>query len=152
MNIQRVTTVTPAHWRLLLMADPERAAITRYLPQSTVWEALNTTDNLIGILVLQSHGAALEIMNRAVAPAARRQHVATNLLTFAKHYGNRHHFVQLMVGTGSTSFAQLALYQKVGFRLASIDRDFFTSHYSKPIYENGIRLRDMVRLIMPLMP
>lgn len=152
MKIQRVTTVTPTHWQLLLMADPERAAIMRYLPQSTVWEAINATSELIGILVLQGHDNTLEIMNLAVIPVARRQHVATNLLAFAKHYGNQHHFAQLMVGTGSTSFAQLALYQKAGFRLASIDRDFFTRHYIKPIYENGIRLRDMVRLTMPLVP
>ncbi|MNJ03534.1 putative N-acetyltransferase YvbK [compost metagenome] len=54
------------------------------------------------------------------------------------------------VGTGSTGVAQLALYQKCGFRMTGIDRDFFTRHYAEPIYENGMQLKDMVRLSQDL--
>lgn len=42
--------------------------------------------------------------------------------------------------------AQLYLYQKCGFRMTSIDRDFFVRHYAEPIIENGLVLKDMVRL------
>lgn len=43
-----------------------------------------------------------------------------------------------------------ALYQKCGFRIVGIDRDFFTDHYPEPIYENGIWCRDMIRLSIHL--
>ena len=50
------------------------------------------------------------------------------------------------IGTGSTSFAQLYLYQKCGFRVVNIDRDFFVDNYDDPIIENKLILRDMIRL------
>lgn len=54
------------------------------------------------------------------------------------------------LGTGNSSVGQLALYQKCGFRIVGVDRDFFTIHYDEPIYENGIQCRDMVRLALSL--
>jgi hypothetical protein len=54
------------------------------------------------------------------------------------------------VGTGSTGVEQLYLYQKCGFRMTHIDRDFFVRHYSEPIVENGLVLRDMVRLSLDI--
>ena len=41
--------------------------------------------------------------------------------------------------------AELALYQKCGFRLSGIVTDSFAD-YPEPIYENGIRCIDMVML------
>ncbi|ELK40572.1 hypothetical protein D478_18726 [Brevibacillus agri BAB-2500] len=49
------------------------------------------------------------------------------------------------VGTGNSSLNQLALYQKCGFRMTWIDRNFFLRHYEEAIIENGIPLTDMVR-------
>ena len=54
------------------------------------------------------------------------------------------------IGTGNSGVTQLALYQKCGFRMISIDRDFFLKHYEEPIFENGIQVVDMVRLEMDL--
>ena len=53
--------------------------------------------------------------------------------------------MNLEVGTGNSSFSQLALYQKCGFRISHIQSDFFTS-YAEPIIENGIHCVDMVYL------
>jgi len=55
----------------------------------------------------------------------------------------------LEVGTGNSSLSQLVLYQKCGFRLHSIESDFFDS-YPEPIFENGILCIDMVRLRVEL--
>ena len=51
-----------------------------------------------------------------------------------------------IVGTASCGIGQLAFYQKTGFRLWKIERDFFTSErgYPEGLEENGILLRDMV--------
>lgn len=50
------------------------------------------------------------------------------------------------VGTGNSSIGPLVLYQRVGFRIIGVDRDFFVRHYPSPIYENGLWCRDLVRL------
>jgi len=54
------------------------------------------------------------------------------------------------IGTGNSSLGQLALYQKCGFRIVGVDRDFFVRHYQDEIFENGIQCRDMVRLSQDL--
>ncbi|MBN1779863.1 GNAT family N-acetyltransferase, partial [bacterium] len=52
---------------------------------------------------------------------------------------------RLEVGTGTFGY-QLAWYQREGFRVFAIERDFFLVNYEEPIYENGIQLKDMLRL------
>ncbi|MGQ0452883.1 GNAT family N-acetyltransferase, partial [Bacillus sp. SS-TM] len=56
--------------------------------------------------------------------------------------------LELPVPTSSVS--QFALYQKCGFRIFSIDFDYFSKHYEEEIIENGIVCRDMIRLAMEL--
>jgi ribosomal protein S18 acetylase RimI-like enzyme len=53
---------------------------------------------------------------------------------------------QVIVGTANAAIGQLAYYQKAGFRLLRIDRDFFApaKGYPELMVDNGIRLRDMV--------
>ena len=53
---------------------------------------------------------------------------------------------RVVVGTSSAGIGQLAYYQKAGFRLWRIERDFFSPArgYPEGIEENGIPLRDMV--------
>jgi hypothetical protein len=52
----------------------------------------------------------------------------------------------VVVGTSSSGIGQLAYYQKAGFRLAWIERDFFSADrgYPADLVENGIPVRDMV--------
>lgn len=52
-------------------------------------------------------------------------------------------FRRMVVGTANSSIGNLAFYQKCGFRMSHIRRDFFLS-YPEPIWENGIRAIDMV--------
>jgi hypothetical protein len=54
---------------------------------------------------------------------------------------------QLEVGTGTFGY-QLAFYQRQGFRVTSIDSDFFIKNYPEPIFEDGIQLFDMLRLTL----
>ena len=53
---------------------------------------------------------------------------------------------RVIVGTSSSGIGQLAFYQKTGFRLSWIERDFFntTRGYPRDLAENGIPVRDMV--------
>ncbi len=51
----------------------------------------------------------------------------------------------LLVGTANSSLANLAFYQKCGFRMFEIKRDYF-DYIQPPVLENGILIRDMVVL------
>jgi hypothetical protein len=55
-------------------------------------------------------------------------------------------FKTIEIGTGNSGVGQLVLYQKCGFRITGVDRDFFIRHYSEEIFENGIQIVDMIRL------
>jgi hypothetical protein len=68
----------------------------------------------------------------------------------AVHRAKRNGYKTIEVGTGNSSIGQLALYQKCGFRITGIDRDFFIRHYEEDIFENDIQCRDMVRLSQDL--
>ena len=53
---------------------------------------------------------------------------------------------RVVVGTASSGVRQLAFYQRLGFRLSHVERDFFTAAkgYPAELSENGIATRDMV--------
>ncbi|WP_308364978.1 MULTISPECIES: hypothetical protein [unclassified Microbulbifer] len=54
---------------------------------------------------------------------------------------------RLEVGTGTFGY-QLTIYQRQGFRVERIDKNFFLKNYPEPIVENGIQHRDMLRLTL----
>ncbi len=51
----------------------------------------------------------------------------------------------LLVGTANAALTNIAFYQKCGFRMFEIRRDFF-AYIQPPQAENGILLRDMLVL------
>jgi hypothetical protein len=59
---------------------------------------------------------------------------------------------RVVVGTANAAIDQLAYYQKAGFRLLSIERDFFSPArgYAEVIEDAGIRMRDMVWMDLKL--
>ena len=52
----------------------------------------------------------------------------------------------VIVGTASSGVRQLAFYQRLGFRLTHVERDYFSVEKGYPacLSENGIPTRDMV--------
>ena len=49
------------------------------------------------------------------------------------------------VGTSNSSWANISFYQKCGFRMDSVRRDFF-NYIQPPLYEDGIKMQDMLVL------
>ena len=128
---------------LLLEADPRPEAVYKYMQ---LCQALCDVRNgaLTGICAYgpASDFEGLEIYNLSVAPAFRRSGIGSRLLQRMLELEKG----PIRVRTGSTSFAALSLYQKLGFRMKSIVSDYFTNHYAEPIIENGIQLRDQIVL------
>lgn len=148
--LRTVDQVTAAHWRLLLLADPSKELVQRYLQAGTTFALVGDAGPVAVMALQEISPAKLEIKNIAVAPEFENHGLATRLLRYAICFANEHHYRKLQIGTGSTSFKQLYLYQKIGFRITRVKRDFFVENYSQPIHENGLLLRDMLILILKL--
>lgn len=150
MKINKFTTITPAHWELLLDADPAKKIVKDYTSRGTCFE-LNQNGELAGVIVLlATRPETVEIMNLAVAKKFRGQKLAQKMIAEALNWSKQAGFRRVEIGTGSTGVAQLYLYQKCGFRMTHIEQDFFVRHYEEAIIKNGLVLKDMVRLAQDL--
>lgn len=134
---------------LLLLADPSEEKVRSYLPESKCFVVLRGAV-VVGACVVRPRGAGRhEVMSIAVHPACQKSGYGTALLKWVVEFFRRSGARQLEVGTGTFGY-QLAFYQRQGFRVASIDHDFFVENYPEPIFENGIQLFDMLRLTLRL--
>jgi len=68
------------------------------------------------------------------------------LLRYGTKVSQESGYKNLIVGTGNSSIGQLTLYQKEGFEINRIEKNFFIKNYSEPIFENGTQRKHMVIL------
>ena len=124
MKVEQVFSDRKRFLDLLLLADEQEDMIDRYLERGDMF-ALYDEDKLRAVCVVTNEGKGIyELKNIATCPD--RCSV-------------------MFVGTGDTPHT-LLFYQSCGFVPSHRIKNFFTDHYDHPIYENGIRLRDMVYL------
>jgi len=139
-------------WDLLLGADPSRARIESYLSNDFTRVA-KLGDEVIGVYVLARHDPiTFELMNIAVRDDYRGKRLGRRLLGHAIGLAESKGARLIDVGTGNSSFAALAFYQRAGFRVVGVIPDFFIDNYAEPIVEDGIRCCDMIRLRLVLTP
>lgn len=152
VQAMQVKDLTSAEWPwpLLLDADPSRSLIDTYIHQSTVMGLLAEESVIAVVVLLPRDRQVVEIMNIAVVPSHQGKKLGKLLLTAAVERSRQQGYKRMLVGTGTAGIGQLAFYQKLGFRMESIDRDYFVRHYPEPIYENGIWCRDRVLLSLDL--
>lgn len=139
--------IAPAHapLDLLLLADPSETKVRAYLAASRCFAAVDD-GAVVAACAVQPRGAGThELMSIAVRPGSQKSGIGTALLEWIVDLYEKAGAARLEVGTGSFGY-QLAFYQRQGFRVTAIDRDFFTRNYPEPIVEEGIQLRDMLRL------
>ncbi|WP_062104745.1 GNAT family N-acetyltransferase [Bacillus niameyensis] len=131
---------------LLLMADPSERLIEEYLKRGKCYIAENY-QAIIGVYVLlPTRPDTVELVNIAVTENEQGKGIGRQLLLDAIQKAKARNYKTIEIGTGNSSIGQLVLYQKCGFRITSVDRDFFIRHYEDDIFENGIWCRDMIRL------
>ncbi|MGN7356097.1 GNAT family N-acetyltransferase [Paenibacillus sp. SAF-054] len=133
---------------LLLLADPEWTQVEMYL-HSCDWFLAESDGRIIGVCGLMGleHDTA-EIMNAAVDPAYQGRGHGKRLILHTLAQAAIMGYEKVVVRTGNSSLDQLGLYQKCGFRMTRIERDYFVNNYPEPIYENGIPCRDRITLEM----
>lgn len=132
-------------YELLLEADPNRALVDEYLRNGKTYLAMEDGE-VAGVCVcLKTSGDSLEIMNISVAEDHQRKGYGKRLIEYVVE-DLEEDIKYVEIGTGNSSIHQLYLYQKCGFRIVGIDKNFFVNNYDEDLVENGIKCVDMIRL------
>lgn len=135
-----------AYLPLLRLADDSESELRGYYQKGDLYAADDALGPLGITLAIRQSGGSVELKAVAVEVTRHGQGVGRRMLAGVladlKARGVRH----VVVGTGNSGIGQLAFYQKAGFRLHRIERDYFSAARGYPdgIEENGIPLRDMV--------
>jgi ribosomal protein S18 acetylase RimI-like enzyme len=135
---------------LLLMADPSKAIVDEYLSRGVCFIAEYEGEMVGEFVLLKTRPETVEIVNIAVQEELQGQGVGKHMIKEAIEAARRLGGRTVEIGTGNSSFHQLKLYQRCGFRIIGVDRDFFVKHYEEEIIEGGIRCVDMIRLALDL--
>ena len=133
-------------YKLLLLADPSKEIIDEYLKTSKIYIALLNA-KIVGTFVLcPLLDNSIEIKNIAVDSEYQGKGIGKLLLDDAIRVAKQKEYQSICIGTANSSIGQFYLYQKKGFEMTEIKRDFFIDKYSHPIYENGIQVKHMIML------
>ena len=135
---------------LLSLADPDLAGLTD-VPLHCPAVVARQEEQIVGAALLVHDHDSMEVINLAVDPSWQGQGVGTTLLERSIAHAREKGVRRLIIRTASTSVRQLLLYQRVGFRLSTIDHGHFTRNYFRPVIENGVRCIDRVTLAFPML-
>ena len=150
MNIRKLNDTEKLPMELLLLADPSKEIVEEYVNRGECFIA-EIEEQIVGVYVLlPTRPETVELVNVAVVEEQHGRGIGKRLVMDAVKVAKTKGYKTIEIGTGNSSIGQLALYQKCGFRIVSVDTDFFVRHYSEEIFENGIQCRDMVRLSQDL--
>jgi GNAT superfamily N-acetyltransferase len=138
---------------LFALAEDSSAALDAYIDAGRVLVALDDGE-AVGHLQLTDadEPSAAEIKNMAVAPSHQGRGIGRALVGAALELAAGEGRAMLVVATGAADTGNLRFYQRLGFRMRSIERDAFTAATGYPpgIEIDGIELRDRVWLDQPV--
>jgi len=130
---------------LLLLADPSEQRIRRYLIGAHAFVGIKNADPASILVARWRNADEAEIMHVAVALEHQRTGIWRAMMEFAAEDAKVRGARSVAVGTGNSSLGELRFYQRLGFRVTGVSRDYFAD-YDPPIFEEGIRCLDMIHL------
>lgn len=138
-----------APYDILTIADPSEELIRKYLQDSQCYIG-KVNGKTVGAYILRKNDAStMELLNIAVVPEYQAEGIGSELLKNVIETSKGLGAGKVVLGTGTFGY-QLAFYQKAGFRVDSIEKNFFLDNYDEPVIENGIQLKDMLRLSLSI--
>ena len=150
MKIRKLLKHETPPFELLLLADPSRELVGQYIANGECHIA-EEQGKIVGVYVLVKLAVTtMEIINIAIDERIHGRGIGKKLMSDAIQTAKMLGCKSLEVGTGNSSIGQLAFYQKCGFRIDGVIKDFFVDHYEEEIFENGIQCRDMIRLSLTI--
>ena len=131
---------------LLLLADDSEQQVRGYMQQGILFVAEEGGRDLGIVLAIPAGASEVELKAVAVDPASHNRGIGKWMLALVLAALRERGFKRVVLGTGNSGIGQIAFYQKAGFRMWRIERDFFSPERGYPdgLEENGIPLRDMV--------
>lgn len=143
MEIREIKEDKKIYIELLLLADEEEKMVDKYLERGQMF-VLDDEGIKAECVVTQEGDNIIEIKNIAVYPKYQKKGYGKKLIEFIEtKYKND--FDIIRVGTGDSELT-IPFYENCGFKRSYCIKDFFVNNYENPIYEDGIRLKDMVYL------
>jgi len=134
---------------LFELAEDSPAELDSYLDAGRVLVALSGQE-VIGHLQLvdTDRPGRVELKNMAVREAVQGRGVGARLVDAALGLAAAGSATEMVVATAAADVGNLRFYQRLGFRMRSVERDAFTPEtgYPEPIEIDGIPLRDRVWL------
>ena len=129
---------------ILLQAEESEMALRWSLANlSDAVYRMDADGQLLGAATMQWRGDPCEITELAITPECQGQGLGKLFVSWLIDEARRRGKQQLIVGTANSSISNIAFYQKCGLRMDHVRKDYFW-YYRKPVYENGIRIRDML--------
>ena len=129
---------------VLMLAEESESALRWSLKNlsDTIYR-MDEDGKLIGAATLRWNTEPCEILELAIVEERQGQGLGRQFIEYLLAEGRRRGKTELLVGTGNSSIENLIFYQRCGFRMYEVRKDYFW-YLRKPVYENGIRLRDML--------
>jgi GNAT superfamily N-acetyltransferase len=138
--------------RLFELAEDSARELDEYIEAGRVLVAFDG-DAIVGHLqITDAAPTDAEVKNTAVVATHRGRGIGRELMAAAIALARGEGRTTLVVATAAADVGNLRFYQRLGFRLRSIERDAFTPEtgYQPGIAIDGIPLRDRVWLDMRL--
>jgi len=124
--------------------DDQRIRTTLANEAYTSYAAMDG-EQLVGAATVRWEEHESEIEYIAVVPTQRGRGYGKAIIAALLMEARLRNVRTVLVGTGNNSWDTIAFYQKCGFRMDHVRKDYF--HYIQPpLVEDGIRLLDMLVL------
>jgi ribosomal protein S18 acetylase RimI-like enzyme len=138
---------------LFRLADDSEPAIAGYLARGTVLVATERGRHVGHVQMIQGDAPTTwELKSIAVVESHRGSGLGQALIAMGISHVARCGARTVVLSTGAADTALLRFYQRRGFRLRRVERDFFTpaAGYPPNLHVDGIRLLDRVWLDLEL--
>jgi len=140
---------------LFELAEDSSTQLDSYMDCGRVLVAVDGQEIVGHLQVVAGSGPGeSEIKNMAVRTSHQGRGIGRTLVSAVIDLVSAESCTRLLVATGAADTDNLRFYQRLGFRMAWIERDAFTESTGYPgrIDIDGIELRDRVWLSMPVTP
>lgn len=137
-------------WELLLSADPDRSMIETYIDESQIY-VYREWNQILGVIVVKQHrNDCYEIMNLAVSDSRQGEGIGKKLVDYVvaslKKKCQPTQTIDFIVKTALQPPSALSFYQKCQFEIEQVVENYFIDTYDKPIFEDGVLVKDQVIL------
>jgi ribosomal protein S18 acetylase RimI-like enzyme len=155
MTLSRVRTLPPGAERerylpLLYLADDSSAHVHGYYQLGDLYAVDDDVGAPVAVVlaIAQAQHGVVELKSVAVATPLQRHGLGRQLLIAVLDELRLRGTRRVVVGASSSSIGALAFYQRAGFRVWKVERDFFcpARGYPPGLEEGGIPVRDMLWL------